>query len=163
MTFWRDPEPCRRASARHADRRQTLRATLDWSYELLGEPERVILRNVTPCFLMSPLGPFETQKAMPRKGAVLVSCAPGSGHAARVRVTQDVTVFGAVALASVGSQHARYLAREIVVVEQYPAALERPPTDALDVNRNRRPHPAIRRRQHYRHVNGETGLDEKSL
>jgi hypothetical protein len=112
---------------------------------------------------MTALGHFETREAMPHKGAVLVSCAPGSGHAARVHVTQDVTVFGAVALASVGSQHARYLAREIVVVEQYPAALERPPADALDVNRNRRPHPAIRRRQHYRHVNGETGLDEKSL
>jgi predicted ATPase len=27
-------------------RHQTLRATLDWSYELLGEPERVILRRL---------------------------------------------------------------------------------------------------------------------
>ena len=41
---------------------------------------------------------------MPRKGAVLVSRAPGSGHAARVRVTQAVTIFGTVTLAFVGSQ-----------------------------------------------------------
>ena len=44
---------------------------------------------------------------MPREGAVLVSCAPGSGHAARVRVTRAVTIFGTVTLAFVGSRHAR--------------------------------------------------------
>jgi hypothetical protein len=37
-------------------------------------------------------GSLRDQEAMPRKGAVLVSCAPGSGHAARVRVTQAVTI-----------------------------------------------------------------------
>jgi hypothetical protein len=41
------------------------------------------------------------------------SCAPSSGHAARVPVTQAVTIFGAVTLASVGWQDARYPAREI--------------------------------------------------
>ena len=43
---------------------------------------------------------------MPREGAVLVSCAPGSGHATRVRVTRAVTIFGTVTLAFVGSPHA---------------------------------------------------------
>ena len=37
---------------------------------------------------------------MPRKGAVLVSCAPGSGHAARVRVTQESLSSGRLHLLS---------------------------------------------------------------
>src|ERR1700730_18662894 len=37
----------------------------------------------------------------------LVSCPPGSGYAARVRVSQDFTIFGTVTLAFIGSQHAR--------------------------------------------------------
>src|SRR6516162_4697764 len=37
---------------------------------------------------------------MPREGAVLVYCAPGSGHAAPLRVTQAVTIFRTVTLLS---------------------------------------------------------------
>ena len=60
-----------------------------WQYQELGgvKPE-------------SGLGHFSEQEAMSGKGAVLVSCAPGSGHAARVGVTQAVTIFGAYGDAS---------------------------------------------------------------
>ena len=57
----------------------------------------------------------------------------------------------------------RYPPRKIVVVEQRPAALERPPADALDFNRDRRPHRATRRGQGHRHVDGEARLNKEPL
>src|ERR1700720_3635566 len=59
--------------------------------------------------------------------------------------------------------HCRYPAGEIVVIEQHPAALERPPADALDLNRDRRPYRAARWRQGHRHIDSEAGLSEEAL
>jgi predicted ATPase/DNA-binding winged helix-turn-helix (wHTH) protein len=59
----------RTALARH----QTLRATLDWSYELLPEPERVILRRVaifSGCFTLESASVAASSADIPPAGVV---------------------------------------------------------------------------------------------
>jgi predicted ATPase/DNA-binding winged helix-turn-helix (wHTH) protein len=56
-------------------RHQTMRATLDWSYELLPEPERIVLRRVAifaGSFTLESAGSVATSQDMP--SAVVVDC-----------------------------------------------------------------------------------------
>jgi hypothetical protein len=110
-----------------------------------GRP-RVTLRPKRPCRIRVParrLRPWQRTRH------------PSACHSRRHYLRGGYTCFRWFA--------ARAISGEIVVVEQHPAALERPPADTVVLNRNRRPHWAIRQRQRYRYVDGETGLDEKSL
>jgi predicted ATPase len=77
-------------------RQQTLRATLDWSYELLAEPERVILRRLAVF-----AGAFELEAA----GAVATS-----PELTEVEVVDGVTSLAAKSLvaANIDSTMARY-------------------------------------------------------
>jgi predicted ATPase/DNA-binding CsgD family transcriptional regulator len=129
--------PSRSAPERH----QTLQATLEWSYRLLSEKERLLFRRLS-CFsgsfslpaaeAVAALGEITTADvaglltALVGKSLVLVA-APGGESDYRYRMLETIRAYGADALAASGEQaavHAAHAACYLRLATQAQAGLE---------------------------------------
>jgi tetratricopeptide (TPR) repeat protein len=109
---------CRTAAGRH----QTLRAVIDWSWELLGSAEQVLLRRLSVfaggatleaaervCAGPGPADPAADEVLYLLAGLVaksLVVAADGNGAGVRYRMLETVRAYGAERLAEAGEDQA---------------------------------------------------------
>jgi predicted ATPase/DNA-binding winged helix-turn-helix (wHTH) protein len=106
---------------RTVPRHQTLRATLDWSYELLGEPERVILRRLavfagvfrleaaSAVIASSEIAPAEVVDGIANLVAKSLVTAVAGGTIARCRLLDTMRAYALDKLAESGERE--WLAR----------------------------------------------------
>nr|WP_307826831.1 tetratricopeptide repeat protein [Streptomyces pactum] len=96
-------------------RQRTLRATLDWSWDLLGEPERTVLRRLTVfadgCTLPAAEavcagGPVRREDVLDLLGRLVDRSLVGQ-HQGRYRLLETVAAYGAERLAEAGDEEAR--------------------------------------------------------
>ncbi|AYY12561.1 AfsR/SARP family transcriptional regulator [Actinobacteria bacterium YIM 96077] len=119
-------------------RQRTLRATLDWSWELLDDAERAVLRRLAPCIGGCTLEAAEDlatgSDVAPDEVADLVArlvdrswlVSSGQGQPRRFRMLESIAAYAAEALAVAGEERAardRHLAHYLAVVEQADAGL----------------------------------------